>query len=150
MRDENRKSVCERYNKTAKDITYEIGDVVLLRNEQPLPGQTTKFRNEFKEDEYEVVQINSPHSIQLRNIKKDTWNKRPVYVDRIKKIFVEKRIQHTETSAYAAECTDHTPNARAEPIPKRTDSTPKKVIQSTEPETVSFTGRIISSRPLGA
>jgi hypothetical protein len=30
MRDENRKSVCERYNKTAKNITYEIGDVVLL------------------------------------------------------------------------------------------------------------------------
>ena len=96
-----------------------------------------------------MVQINSPHSIQLRNIKKDTWNKRPVYVDRIKKIFVEKRIQHTKISANAAECTDHTPNARAEPIPKHTDSTPKQFKQSTEPETVSFTGRIVSSRPLG-
>lgn len=112
MREENRKTICEKYNKKAKDIEYSVGDIVLLRNENTAPGQSAKFRNEYREDEYEIMDIISPHSFRLRNCKKNTFNKLPVYKDRIRKVFIPKKARGDGVSDGVE---DGAPFARPEP-----------------------------------
>lgn len=73
------------YDKKSNNITYKIGDIVLLTNEQIKPGKPRKLAKTYN-GPYKILEINSPINYTILVNKK----KIKVYANRLKPAFVSE------------------------------------------------------------
>ena len=95
----NHEIYAERFNKHSRPTQYEVNNQVWLRNDGSKKNACTKFKKPYKEDRYIIIEVNSPHTVRLRNMTSGKISKRLIHTDRLKHIRDRKVIDDSDSPA---------------------------------------------------
>ena len=93
----SQKSSKLRYDKTALEPTFKLGDHVLLKNNKTKKGLSPKLTTKYL-GPYYIVDVNPNNTYQIRNCKTDNIRRGRIHANQLRKYHEQAQSEHNETT----------------------------------------------------
>ena len=81
--EENDSKVKTRYDSKVKPYQYQVGDIVLRKYESSLQEGSIKFRRNYYEDKFEIIELVGQHHARIRNMRNGRTERKEVHLDKL-------------------------------------------------------------------